>query len=75
MERDVINRAVPKIKCISTHTLTWSVTSQCVQLLLGLLISTHTLTWSVTEGTLITYIEEDISTHTLTWSVTAVKSS
>ena len=26
MERDVINRAVPKIKCISTHTLTWSVT-------------------------------------------------
>ena len=35
---------------ISTHTLTWSVTSFHSLCLVGLKISTHTLTWSVTDG-------------------------
>ena len=33
---------------ISTHTLTWSVTSQLSVKMSGAVISTHTLTWSVT---------------------------
>ena len=33
---------------ISTHTLTWSVTSPAVVALIKIMISTHTLTWSVT---------------------------
>ena len=33
---------------ISTHTLTWSVTSAIDEYLRGNVISTHTLTWSVT---------------------------
>ena len=33
---------------ISTHTLTWSVTSDCVLFWHAVRISTHTLTWSVT---------------------------
>ena len=33
---------------ISTHTLTWSVTTFSVNLDTGAFISTHTLTWSVT---------------------------
>ena len=33
---------------ISTHTLTWSVTSQVKAVNLDKQISTHTLTWSVT---------------------------
>ena len=34
---------------ISTHTLTWSVTSSSVGFSSVSVISTHTLTWSVTE--------------------------
>ena len=33
---------------ISTHTLTWSVTSSCFKYVIWQSISTHTLTWSVT---------------------------
>ena len=33
---------------ISTHTLTWSVTENDVQIIYWFIISTHTLTWSVT---------------------------
>ena len=33
---------------ISTHTLTWSVTSPVNFCIFTLVISTHTLTWSVT---------------------------
>ena len=36
---------IPKI---STHTLTWSVTSSCFKYIIWQSISTHTLTWSVT---------------------------
>ena len=36
------------IKIISTHTLTWSVTTAVLQLVRITKISTHTLTWSVT---------------------------
>ena len=56
---------------ISTHTLTWSVTSCSNCCCKILIISTHTLTWSVTcrYGASCIYTT-DISTHTLTWSVT-----
>ena len=37
-----------RIIIISTHTLTWSVTSAIDEYLRGNVISTHTLTWSVT---------------------------
>ena len=55
---------------ISTHTLTWSVTTVSFVIPFGLPISTHTLTWSVTQDLLKDSIKETISTHTLTWSVT-----
>ena len=55
---------------ISTHTLTWSVTSfDCNRIFRGG-ISTHTLTWSVTGAKLDDNAVIGISTHTLTWSVT-----
>ena len=37
-----------RLKGISTHTLTWSVTLEDVGNAVGVSISTHTLTWSVT---------------------------
>ena len=55
---------------ISTHTLTWSVTSLAVAAKTADGISTHTLTWSVTMRFEETAAETNISTHTLTWSVT-----
>ena len=55
---------------ISTHTLTWSVTSFNVYDLSFFHISTHTLTWSVTITINLDSPEQSISTHTLTWSVT-----
>ena len=50
MERDepvTLLRRIEKI--ISTHTLTWSVTSPAEKGIVSNCISTHTLTWSVTE--------------------------
>ena len=50
VERDISADVFKQLPCISTHTLTWSVTcidevaDQCVE------ISTHTLTWSVTSS-------------------------
>ena len=55
---------------ISTHTLTWSVTSRFVKHTKLLMISTHTLTWSVTYCSGVILPLSAISTHTLTWSVT-----
>ena len=55
---------------ISTHTLTWSVTTLPVTPFTLPVISTHTLTWSVTEPVRDTRYAHYISTHTLTWSVT-----
>ena len=55
---------------ISTHTLTWSVTSLSPLTLGTVSISTHTLTWSVTLPPLPLCLSFQISTHTLTWSVT-----
>ena len=55
---------------ISTHTLTWSVTSRSVRKCQTSHISTHTLTWSVTEQVSTGAEDYQISTHTLTWSVT-----
>ena len=55
---------------ISTHTLTWSVTSATWLANTVSKISTHTLTWSVTKDLVKTEEEPTISTHTLTWSVT-----
>ena len=55
---------------ISTHTLTWSVTSSGVALYSLSKISTHTLTWSVTRHRFFDHFRYTISTHTLTWSVT-----
>ena len=55
---------------ISTHTLTWSVTSLGEDDITATLISTHTLTWSVTRDSIATNNVFIISTHTLTWSVT-----
>ena len=57
---------------ISTHTLTWSVTTVALQLVLITKISTHTLTWSVTNSRYNSNWCILISTHTLTWSVTGV---
>ena len=56
--------------CISTHTLTWSVTNSVIAFRTITLISTHTLTWSVTSTADEHADREKISTHTLTWSVT-----
>ena len=56
--------------CISTHTLTWSVTRSIVKPVSVSMISTHTLTWSVTYLSLYLVAFFFISTHTLTWSVT-----
>ena len=55
---------------ISTHTLTWSVTSGALVYDDKSHISTHTLTWSVTTPFLYFVGQFSISTHTLTWSVT-----
>ena len=57
---------------ISTHTLTWSVTTLMGRVVSFVEISTHTLTWSVTLGSLFLTQHPAISTHTLTWSVTNV---
>ena len=59
---------------ISTHTLTWSVTSSMWSRQTLEEISTHTLTWSVTISGLLTTVKPLISTHTLTWSVTETSS-
>ena len=49
MERDLKNYSYINHKFkISTHTLTWSVTTVSFVIPFGLPISTHTLTWSVT---------------------------
>ena len=70
MERDpVTNKFTAKTK-ISTHTLTWSVTSDIKNYPYNYYISTHTLTWSVTNETTDKTKNKNISTHTLTWSVT-----
>ena len=49
---------------ISTHTLTWSVTSGKSTLMAKMCISTHTLTWSVTVSGNLAYLMQKISTHT-----------
>ena len=48
MERDSFPSLTLKQVCISTHTLTWSVTEQFCNVIGISKISTHTLTWSVT---------------------------
>ena len=48
VERDTVSKTAGKNICISTHTLTWSVTEDFDFTLNKLKISTHTLTWSVT---------------------------
>ena len=48
MERDVDKNSLVTLTKISTHTLTWSVTSPFYQTAYQIPISTHTLTWSVT---------------------------
>ena len=70
VERDNVPRYVDTFEKISTHTLTWSVTSPPMNVQKQAMISTHTLTWSVTVQTLAEQVTADISTHTLTWSVT-----
>ena len=49
MERDGTAEFVSKYFNISTHTLTWSVTTMPKLTKLTESISTHTLTWSVTK--------------------------
>ena len=58
------------LNVISTHTLTWSVTTLLSFLSEHPVISTHTLTWSVTIFGYVYAVMFCISTHTLTWSVT-----
>ena len=48
VERDVWNLWITRQLYISTHTLTWSVTSKLIKCEHLSIISTHTLTWSVT---------------------------
>ena len=70
MERDGEEVKVRFVKGISTHTLTWSVTSGFFSAETLKIISTHTLTWSVTFLVIPAFFQLAISTHTLTWSVT-----
>ena len=48
VERDLSNGQFNSTVYISTHTLTWSVTSGNIGGMVSSAISTHTLTWSVT---------------------------
>ena len=48
VERDIKNSSIIRWLLISTHTLTWSVTTTMQKIVEKLEISTHTLTWSVT---------------------------
>ena len=50
VERDDMREKRGMTQDISTHTLTWSVTSVYKSLWSAWIISTHTLTWSVTSG-------------------------
>ena len=50
VERDAVEVIRERRRMISTHTLTWSVTTAVLQLVLITKISTHTLTWSVTNN-------------------------
>ena len=70
MERDEQKLEQIKTLIISTHTLTWSVTSMLSAQRSKKPISTHTLTWSVTCLCKLISNLAPISTHTLTWSVT-----
>ena len=70
MERDNLKHFIKLVLFISTHTLTWSVTLNGLEAVVGEVISTHTLTWSVTIIFFCIAFIDDISTHTLTWSVT-----
>ena len=75
MERDLYAYILSyKATSISTHTLTWSVTTKKQNPLPDTNISTHTLTWSVTNPAERVRIYLNISTHTLTWSVTILVS-
>ena len=49
VERDGLSYVSTSGGRISTHTLTWSVTSRTGYSLYAMCISTHTLTWSVTK--------------------------
>ena len=51
VERDYCSGVIFPLSAISTHTLTWSVTTFSVVVDSREQISTHTLTWSVTRGT------------------------
>mgnify|MGYP006988506195 CR=1 FL=1 len=70
MERDFVRQPMVCHICISTHTLTWSVTTALAANVEASRISTHTLTWSVTCKLIECVHFSVISTHTLTWSVT-----
>ena len=70
VERDTAEIKLDGDNAISTHTLTWSVTSRHPWYWFLWQISTHTLTWSVTRFLWILLLFFWISTHTLTWSVT-----
>ena len=48
VERDIFRYVYAVMFCISTHTLTWSVTKLFIHRRKAVDISTHTLTWSVT---------------------------
>ena len=48
VERDWVAEGASSDTQISTHTLTWSVTSPDITIGICSVISTHTLTWSVT---------------------------
>ena len=72
MERDYFHCENVAENCISTHTLTWSVTLPLPILRWIVGISTHTLTWSVTKAGMELIVALAISTHTLTWSVTII---
>ena len=53
VERDITELSPDKTFCISTHTLTWSVTILIFYSEYTIKISTHTLTWSVTSERLV----------------------
>ena len=44
----ILNLSAKLKNFISTHTLTWSVTTKNHIFVIHIIISTHTLTWSVT---------------------------
>ena len=71
MERDEFHNLSCRIFFISTHTLTWSVTSSCLTFIVHVYnFNSHAHVERDILGGFSLLVLFKISTHTLTWSVT-----